>query len=75
MGLGSLGAPPATLWVRNPHFPAPPVFSLLRAHWGPGWDLSLQQLPGGPLARGGPEASAGDRPPKPRFIPSSHWEE
>lgn len=45
MGLGSLGAPPAAFKSGNPHF-LPTLSFPAQAHWGPGWDLSLQQLPG-----------------------------
>lgn len=45
MGLGSLGAPPATFKSGNPHF-LPALSFPAQAHWGPGWDLSPQQLPG-----------------------------
>ena len=69
VGLGSLGAPPATFKSGNPHFLPTLSFPAL-AHWGPGWGPLSAAAPRGPLARGGPEASAGDHS-KAKVCPSA----
>ena len=49
MGLGSLGAPPATFKSGNPHF-LPSLSFPAQAHWGPGWGPLSAAAPRGPLA-------------------------
>ena len=65
VGLGSLGAPPATFKSGNPHFLPTLSFPAL-AHWGPGGGPLSAAAPRGPLARGGPRQVT---TPKPRFVP------
>jgi len=66
MGLGSLGAPPATFKSGNPHF-LPSLSFPAQAHWGPGWGPLSAAAPRGPLAV--VQKPRRVTAPKPRFIP------